>query len=142
LPDLVQVMASSPPPAVDAQVGAAIVHNLAQLRQVIGARSKALNTGAAADRAQITVRPLQALTMSVATDTWASLALGFGTGDLLYANDGEAQGGNDYMVTAPWDGFLKTAVQQPWPFPWLPSSPPLIIAEEVKRELAAIVLSP
>ncbi|RSM45738.1 hypothetical protein DMA12_12725 [Amycolatopsis balhimycina DSM 5908] len=141
LTGLVQVLAAHPPPAVGAQVGAAIVHKLEQLGQVIGARTKVLNSGAAGDRAEITVRPLQALTTSVATDTWASLALGFGTGDSLDGDDKD--GGHDYMVTAPWDGILKTAVQEPWPFPWLPGAPPpVIIEEEVSRELTAIVLSP
>jgi len=143
VPDLLQVMAGHPPPAVGAQVGAEIVHKLDRLGQVIGT-SRALNTGRASDRAQITVRPLQALTTSVATDTWASLALGFGTGDLLHPDDHGGQGGShDYMITAQWHGILKTAVQPPWPFPWLPGAPPpLILEEEVERELAAIVLSP
>ena len=143
LPDLVQVMTDNPPPGVAAQVGAEVVHELAQLRQVIGMRTRALNTGAQADRAQITVRPLQAVSTSVATDTWASLALGFGTGDLLDRTTPRRGAATTTWSPLPWDGILQVALQQPWPFPWLPGAPPpLIVEQEVKRELAAIVLAP
>jgi hypothetical protein len=60
-------------------VSAAVVDPLSELGQVIGSRSRPLIGGATADRSELTVRPLQALTSSIGSDTWASLTLGFGT---------------------------------------------------------------
>jgi hypothetical protein len=141
LPDLVQVMAAHPPPLVGQQITASVTHKLERLSQIIGIRSLGMNSGAAGDRSEITVRPLQSVSLSVACDTWASLALGFGTGDHLAQGDAAGHGGNDYMVTTRWDGLLSTAVQVPWPWPWT-APPPVYITREVQRELAAIVLSP
>ncbi|OCB65574.1 hypothetical protein A5729_15805 [Mycobacterium vulneris] len=128
LPGLAEIMANNPPPLLDKQINA-------EPAQPYLGRMLVRNV-AAADEAQITVRPLQALMTSVATDTWASLALGFGTGDQLR---GDATA--DYMVTAPWHGRLRTAVQPPWPWPFN-APPPQYIDIEVERELAAVYLSP
>lgn len=141
LPDLAQVMTANPPPAVGAQVAATVVHKLDEVRQIVGARSKVLNGGGVGDSSEVTVRPLQALTSSIAVDTWASLALGFGTGDALATGDVASKGGYDYMVTAPWDGLLQVPVPVNLP-PWFEQPEPFYVTEEVSRELAAIVLSP
>jgi hypothetical protein len=135
LPGLAEIMADHPPPLLDQQITAEPAHP--QLGRLI------VRGAAAADDAQITVRPLQALMTAVATDTWASLALGFGTGhelnaDIAHGLDNE---GNDYMVTAPWHGRIRTAVPQPWPWPFT-APPPQYIDVEVERELAAVYLSP
>ena len=140
LPDLAQVMTANPPPLVGQQITAMVTHQLEELRQIVGARSRALNSGVLADRSEVTVRPLQSLAASAGCDTWASLALGFGTGDALPAGDA-AKGGYDYMVTTQWHGLLSTAVQEPWPWPWT-APPPVYITQEIERELAAIVLAP
>jgi len=100
-----------------------------------------LNGGAVGDRSEISVRPLQSLATSVACDTWASLALGFATGDGLPTGDIAQKGGYDYMITAKWDGLLTIAVPASWPWPW-GAPPPNVITQEVERELAAVVLSP
>lgn len=141
LPDLAQVMAANPPPGVGQQVGAEATHMLEAVRQVVGTRARVLNGGPIADRSEIRVRPLQAVATSIACDTWASLALGFGTGDAVPTGDIAQKGGYDYMVTAKWDGLLSVAVPMTWPWPW-GAPPPTYITQEVERELAAVVLSP
>jgi hypothetical protein len=139
LPSLARVLVENPPPAVGDQIKAEFVRKLAELHQIVGTKAKQFNTGAVGDRAELTVRPLQALTTSVATDTWSSLALGFGTGDSINADMEKV--GVDYMVTAPWDGLMKRAVPNPFPFP-LPGLVPEVVDQEVQRELATIVLAP
>jgi hypothetical protein len=140
LPDLAQVMTAHPPPNVGEQVSALITHKLVAVQQVVGVHARNLNSGVA-DRSEISVRPLQSLGTAVACDTWASLALGFGTGDRLATGDIGQTGGYDYMVTAKWDGLLSVAIQVPWPWPWT-APDPTYITQEVDRELVAIVLSP
>ena len=141
LPDLADVMAANPPPGVAQQIGAEAAHTLEAVRQVVGSRTRVLNGGTALDRSEVRVRPLQAIATSIACDTWASLALGFGTGDSLPVGDIAQRGGHDYMITAKWDGMLRVAVPVPWPWPWGAPSPNYV-SQEVERELAAVVLSP
>jgi hypothetical protein len=141
LPDLVSVMAANPPPLVGQQLTAEATHALESVRQVIGSRSRVLNGGGVGDRSEIRVRPLQALAAAVASDAWASLALGFGTGDAIATGDVAQKGGFDYMVSAKWDGLLTVAVPALWPWPW-GAPPPQLVTQEVERELAGVVLAP
>jgi hypothetical protein len=144
LPDLIAVLQAFPPPNVDGQRAAERPPRpLSEFAQVIGANRVAFG-GAGQPRSEIITRPLQMLATGVASDTWASLVLGFGTG----AEIGERTGfggiagiTDDFMVTAPWRGLVKVAVQSPWPWPW-GGPPPVVISQEVDRELVAIVLSP
>ena len=61
------------------------------------------------DRSEIMTRPLQSAHHGVATDTWASLALGFGTGAADRRAHGR-KGVDDFMMTAPWRGLIEVAV--------------------------------
>src|SRR5690606_26586415 len=82
--------------------------------------------------------------MAVASDCFASLALGYGTGAPLGELSGiegrKEQGYDDFMVTAPWRGTIRTLVQRPGAWPGI--FQPGFVEGEVARELAAIVLSP
>jgi len=142
LPDLATVMTANPPPLVASQVAASVEHKLDEVRQIIGVRSRLMNGGGVGDRSALTVRPLQSLTSAVAVDTWASLALGFGTGDALATGDVAGKGGFDYMVTAPWRGLMQVPIPTSWPWWVQPQPDPLYVTEEVDRELAAVVLAP
>ena len=141
LPDLVAIMTAHPPPNVDAQRTAERPPRpLSEFTQMIGTQRYSLG-GAGAPRAEIITRPLQALATGVASDTWASLALGFGTGAELGERSGRTGVLDDFMVTAPWRGLIKVAMKLAWPWPW-GAPPPVFSSKEVDRELAAIVLSP
>lgn len=135
---LAEVLAAHPAPMVAGQLNAQVTRKLAELAQVIGPRRRAMNTGAAADRAELSVRPLQALSMAVATDTWSSLTLGFGTGD---APTGRGAWFTDYMVTTRWVGMLRRAIPPMFPFPQADLLP-TYVEVPAERELAAIVLTP
>lgn len=142
LPDLVAIMAANPPPNVDAQRTAERPPRpLAELQQLIGADRYSFGAGSGIQRSEIITRPLQALATGVACDTWASLALGFGTGAELGERSGRGEAFDDFMVTAPWRGLIKAAVKSQWPWPWN-APPPVVVSKEVDRQLAAIVLSP
>ncbi|KAA1176985.1 hypothetical protein FP026_25825 [Rhizobium tropici] len=140
--DLLQVLADHPPPDVDAQqLANAKPRLLPRFEQQIAGLKYEFGDGRTIDRSEMTTRPLQNLTTAVATDTWASLALGYGTGADVGEPTGRLQELDDFMVTVPWSGQIKAAVQTPsiWPFG---NKPPQIIARQVDRELAAIVLAP
>lgn len=147
VPDLIEVMSAFPPPDLAKQrLAERPPYALDALSQTIG--EVKLNTGAANYQSEITTRPLQAIGTAVATDTWASLTLGFGTGAPV-GKPGAAGDFvvDDFMVTAPWQGQIQVAVPNSFPFPWatgLGLQPPPItyVSTEVRRELAAIVLSP
>ncbi|MFS8050611.1 hypothetical protein [Rhizobium sp. BR 314] len=140
--DLLQVLADHPPPDVDAQqLADAKPRLLPRFEQQIAGLKYEFGAGRAIDRSEMTTRPLQSLTTAVATDTWASLALGYGTGADVGEPSGRLRELDDFMVTVPWSGLIKVAVQAPsiWPFG---DKPPQIISRQVDRELAAIVLAP
>lgn len=148
--DLVGVMGSNPPPDVDRQrLAEAPPRPLSELTQPV-LSPRLLNDGDPNYRSEIVTRPLQAVATGVASDTWASLALGFGTGAPLgrFTEARVGRGGvDDFMVTAPWSGMMEVAVPSDWPFPWEDAwgiEPPLpvFVRKQVDRELAAIVLSP
>lgn len=135
---LIEVMNRRPPPDLDRQALEEIVVRLPRLRQINGP-ARGLNSAVTSDRSQARVRPLQAVTAAVASDAWASLTLGFGTG----ADIGEIRGGlDDFMVTAPWKGMLRIIPPGATAFPFLNLPEPPEVAVEIDRDLAAIVLSP
>jgi hypothetical protein len=134
---LAKVLKQAPPPLVDQQQLVEVRQELAELRQIVGSKVGGLNGAGDNQRSEIRARPLQGLTTSVATDSWASLALGFGTGAEISPNTPD-----DFMVTAPWRGTMSLPVQAPWPWPWGDSPDPVMVSKEVDRELAAVVLAP
>ena len=141
VPDLVKIMAAHPPPELGAQrLAERPPRPLSELRQMFGIIKHQLNGPGDNQRSEIVTRPLQGVALGAASDAWASLALGFGTG----AEIGEHWRGNvydDFMVTAPWQGMIEVAVPTSFPWPW-GAPPPKIVRQEVFRELAAVVLSP
>jgi hypothetical protein len=137
LSGLTKVLQKVPPPKVDQQQSVEVLLELAELRQIVGSKVGGLNGTGDNQRSEIRARPLQGLATSVATDGWASLALGFGTGAELSPNSPA-----DFMVTAPWRGMLGVPVQVPWPWPWGDRPNPAMVTKEVERELAAVVLAP
>jgi hypothetical protein len=141
LPDLVAILQANPPPNVDAQRTAERPPRpLSEFTQMIGAQRFAFG-GAGAPRSEIITRPLQALATGVASDTWASLTLGFGTGAEIGERSGRTGVLDDFMVTAPWRGLIKVPVKIAWPWPW--NAPPAVfVSKEIDRELVAVVLSP
>jgi len=142
VPGLVAIMGANPPPDVAQQATAARPPlPLDELVQAGVIGKVALNGAGDNQRSELTIRPLQALATAVASDTWASLALGFGTGAEIGQRDPDSGATDDFMVTAPWDGLLQVQVPVPWPWPWN-APPPLTVTKECERELVAIVLSP
>lgn len=139
--DLLGVMAQHPPPGVGQQAKAdSPPRPLPQFSQTIGGQPYHFGGGAEIDRSEIVTRPLQVLSLAVASDCWASLALGYGTGAPLGQKSGEEPDYDDFMLTAPWEGFLKVAVPTAVAFPGLAALG--VVEKEIKRELAAVVLSP
>ena len=141
LPDLVAVLAAHPAPNVEGQVAAERPPRpLSEFQQFVGLKPYKFGAGANIVNSEIVTRPLQAVMIGAASDTWASLCLGFGTGAEIGVND-QGLGLDDFMVTAPWQGHLRVAV--PSRAVWPRGAPPVeMVAKEVRRELAAIALSP
>jgi len=148
--DLVAVLAAHGPPEVGEQrLAQAPPRPLRQLMQP-ALPPLDLNTGDTNYKSEMITRPLQAVATGVSADTWASLALGFGTGAPIgeQTDARVGRGGvDDFMITAPWRGMMDVAIPRDLPFPWadefgIDPPPPLLVRKEVERELAAIVLSP
>jgi hypothetical protein len=82
--DLIGVLDAHKPPDVDGQYRAErLPRPLPEFSQLVAGEPYKLGPGSEIERSEIVTRPLQVLTMAVASDTWASLALGFGTGAVL-----------------------------------------------------------
>jgi hypothetical protein len=139
LPGLRKVLANQPPPNLDKQRMEEVVVNVPRLLQRWGP-TRALNTGNKNEKSQMRVRPLQSLTSSVSSDAWASLALGFGTGTAI--GSAPDQTVDDFMVTAPWSGFMRVEKEIGIAWPWLSQQPTVEITIPVNREVVAVVLAP
>lgn len=133
-----RVLQQCPPPRLTEQHLVELTETLPELRQLIGTKVHVLGGQGDNQRSELRTRPVQAVGTSVSCDVWASLGLGFGTG--VPATGQEK--GDDYMVTAPWHGMIRVPVRTPWPWPWLEGNEQTYVAEEVQRDLAAVVLSP
>lgn len=141
LPGLLDTLVACPPPMVDKQQRHEVARNLGQLAK--GSLSTSLNTGDPAYDSRARVRPVTVLSSGVASDVWASLALGFGTGaDLGERDDRDGdETSDDFMVTAPWRGIVSTSTTIDSPFPGIGGTS-IDVSVELDRELAAIVLAP
>ena len=103
--DLIGILDAHRPPHVDEQYQAERAPRpLPKFSQLVAGEPYKFGPGSEIERSEIIIRPLQVLTMAVASDTLASLALGFGTGAPLGKRSGEQQTYDDFMVTAPWHG--------------------------------------
>ncbi|WP_412066279.1 hypothetical protein [Rhizobium sp. SYY.PMSO] len=140
--DLVGVLdAHRPPHGSDQYRAERAPRPLPEFSQLVADGAYKFGPGSEIERSEIVTRPLQVLTLAVASDTWASLALGFGTGAELGKMTGEPAGYDDFMITAPWHGMMKASVKEPSPWPWSDKTTKLI-EQEYDRELVAVVLSP
>ena len=140
--DLIGILDAHRPPHVDEQYQAERAPRpLPKFSQLVAGEPYKFGPGSEIERSEIIIRPLQVLTMAVASDTLASLALGFGTGAPLGKRSGEQQTYDDFMVTAPWHGMMKASIRERSPWPWS-DEVTKTIEQAYDRELAAIVLSP
>lgn len=140
LPGLLDVLAASPPPLLDEQQRHEVKQSLGFLEK--GSLTTSLNTGDTAYESRAKIRPLTVLSTGAASDVWASLALGFGTGVELGDRDRDGdESSDDFMVTAPWRGMVSTSTDISSPFPGVPGQT-IEVKIELERELAAVVLAP
>ena len=145
---LVEVMRRRPPPELGRQHAEELTEPLASIGDAAATVDRALNTPGG-EPSEMRWQPVQSLAMAVASDTWASLALGFGTGAPWGVGTGAPAGAQealDFMVTTRWSGRIRIPVtrRRPWPFLPRPEEmpPEHVESDAVDREIAAVVLSP